>query len=425
MLPESKHHRVVIIGGGFAGLTLAKSLSHTAYQVLLLDQQNYHAFQPLLYQVTTFGLEPDSIAYPLRKFLNKASNLFFKMAKVYSIHHNEKKLQTNIGDVTYDKLVICTGTKINFFGNTSIEKHAYWMKSISQALNLRSRILENLERASNTTEKDEKKALLRFVVVGAGPTGVELCGALGELKQRIFKQDYPEFDTRDIEIVLLEGQSRVLPMMSKQSSVNAYKYLQNLAVDVQLKTMVKDYDGFKVITNQDQDLNTYNFIWSAGVIGATIDGLNENSIDQSRYKVNHYHQVIGHEAIYALGDIALMTTEAYPEGHPQVAQPAIQQAKSLAYNLKQMLKPSSQLKAFKYKNKGTMATIGRHKAVVDLNSTHLSGTLAWYIWMFVHLWFLVGFRNRLVTFANWVYNYIKYDKGARLIIRKSKPTAKL
>ncbi|SHE78264.1 NADH dehydrogenase [Psychroflexus salarius] len=424
MLPESNSDRIVIIGGGFAGINLAKSLQHTDYQVLLLDKQNYHAFQPLLYQVSTFGLEPDSIAYPLRKLLNKADNLFFKLAEVTSINTSQKLIHSNIGDINYDKLVICTGTEINFFGNDAIKKHAYWMKSVSQALNLRSRILENLEKASNVQDTEEKKAFLRFVIAGAGPTGVELCGALGELKQHIFKEDYPEFDSNDIEIILLEGQSRVLPVMSKTSSTNAENYLRNLSVKVKTDVMVTNYDGNQVKTSQDEVIPTYNFIWSAGVKGATVEGLDQDVIVKHRYKVNEFHEVENAEDIYALGDIALMQTSAFPDGHPQVAQPAIQQAKNLANNLKAALK-NEKPKAFKYFDKGTMATIGRHKAVVDLNKTTLSGTMAWYIWMLVHLWFLVGFRNRIITFANWIYNYIKYDKGARLIIRKSKPTAKL
>lgn len=424
MLPKPKHKRIIIIGGGFAGINLAKSLKDTNYQVILLDKQNYHAFQPLLYQVSTFGLEPDSIAYPLRKLLSQSSNLYFKLAEVNSVNTNSKVVHTSIGELNYDELVLCTGTQINFFGNDNIKQHAYWMKSVSQALNLRSRILENLEEATNTTNIEEKKAKLRFVIAGGGPTGVELCGALGELKQRIFKEDYPEFESDDIEIILLEGQSRILPVMSEESSAKAHQYLTELSVDVQTDVMVTDYDGLAVSTNKDQQIKSHNFIWSAGVKGALVEGFENTSIEAGRYLVNEHHQIKGSKHLYALGDIALMKTEAYPEGHPQVAQPAIQQAQNLAQNFKAKLKDKP-LKAFKYFDKGTMATIGRHKAVVDLHQTKLSGVIAWYIWMFIHLWFLVGFRNRIVTFANWVYNYIKYDKGARLIIRSSKPTAKL
>ncbi|MFZ0491000.1 MAG: NAD(P)/FAD-dependent oxidoreductase [Salegentibacter sp.] len=420
-VPSSELPRVVIIGGGFAGMALARKLLKEDVQLVVLDRHNYHTFQPLLYQVSTSGLEPDSIAYPLRKITRNSKKCFFRMAEVSSISPETSSIHTNIGELTYDYLVIATGSKTNFFGNKSIEDNGMWMKTVPQALNIRSLILENLEQAVITEDPEKRKSLLNFVLVGAGPTGVELSGAIAELRNNIVPKDYPDLDPAEMNIHLLEGLGRVLPPMSEQASQKAHKFLEELGVKIHLNTMVESYDGHLVKTNTDLKIKTETFIWSAGVTGAPVKGLNASALVEkaNRYEVNAFNQVNGYENIFAVGDIALMQSEEYPKGHPMVAQPAIQQGKHLAANIKRLMK-GEKLEPFKYHDKGTMATVGRNRAVVDMGKLQFSGFFAWFIWMFVHLWFLIGFRNRLVTFFNWVYNYINFDKAARLIIRPFK-----
>jgi NADH dehydrogenase len=420
-VPKSKFPRVVIIGGGFAGVNLAKSLANKPVQVVLLDKHNYHTFQPLLYQVSTAGLEPDSIAYPLRKIIRKHKNSFFRLAEVSEIDTETKEIQTNIGVLSFDYLVIATGTKTNFFGNTTIESNSMAMKKVPQALNIRSLILQNFEKATIANSEEERKALLSFVIVGGGPTGVELAGAIAELKNHIVPIDYPDLNTKYMEIHLLEGNDRLLPPMSKHASKKAEQFLRELGVQVHCNTFVKDYNGISVITNSDLKLQSETLIWAAGVTGAPVNGVKANSIQErgNRYKVNSYNQVEGYEHIFALGDIAFMQTESYPYGHPQVAQPAIQQGKLLGSNLLKLIN-NKPMKQFVYKDKGSMATVGRNKAVVDLKHFKFAGFFAWFVWMFIHLMALVGFRNRVIVFFNWTYNYINFDKAARLIIRPFK-----
>lgn len=420
-IPKTDLPRVVIIGGGFAGMALARKLLNEDIQMVMLDRHNYHTFQPLLYQVSTSGLEPDSIAYPLRKITRSSKKCFFRLAEVNSISAENNTIITNIGELTYDYLVIATGSKTNFFGNESIEEHGMWMKTVPQALNIRSLILENLEQATITEDPEKRKSLLNFVLVGAGPTGVELSGAIAELRNHIVPRDYPDIDPNEMHIHLLEGLSRVLPPMSVHASRKAHEMLEELGVKIHLNTMVENYDGHMVETNTDLKIKSETFIWSAGVTGAPVKGLNASAIVEkaNRYEVNAFNQVNGYENIFAIGDIALMQTKKFPKGHPMVAQPAIQQGKHLAKNLKHLIKGEN-LEPFQYFDKGTMATVGRNRAVVDLHKWKFSGFFAWFVWMFVHLWFLVGFRNRTVTFFNWVYNYINYDKAARLIIRPFK-----
>ncbi|EAQ48939.1 MULTISPECIES: NAD(P)/FAD-dependent oxidoreductase [Leeuwenhoekiella] len=420
-IPETSQPRIVIIGGGFGGMNLIKKLKKTDYQVVLLDKRNFHTFQPLLYQVSTSGLEPESIAYPLRKIIRKQKNMHFRLAEVHRIDTQLQKVRTDIGDLHYDHLVIATGTRTNFFGNKTIEENAIWMKSLPQALNIRSLMFENLEKANRTEDPVKRKELLRFVIAGAGPTGVELSGALAELRSNVLQADYPDMDTSEIEIHLIEGADRVLPPFSPQSSEKAQKFLEDMGVTIHLETFVGNYENNTVTTKGDLVLDTATFIWSAGVTGASIDGFEETSLlpKLNRYKVDRYNRVAGFQNIYAIGDIALMETEDFPKGYPQLAQPAIQQGKNLAKNFKKMLR-KEELEPFKYFDKGSMATIGRNKAVVDMGKIHFGGFLAWFIWMFVHLWFLVGFRNRVVTFFNWTYSYLNYDKAARLIVRPFK-----
>jgi len=420
-IPNSGQPRVVIIGGGFGGISVARKLVNKKVQVVLIDKRNFHTFQPLLYQVSTSGLEPDSIAFPLRKFLNKSNNAYFRMAEVEKIDAEKNTVSTNIGSLSYDYLVIATGSKTNFFGNKTIENYAVWMKTIPQALNLRSLIFENLEQASITEDKSRRKSLLTFVIAGAGPTGVELSGAIAELRNHIIQKDYKDFDSDEIDIHLIEGADRILSAMSEESSKDAQQYLEKMGVHVKLNTFVKDYDGQKVVTNDGETYETENFIWSAGVHGSPVEGLKASSLIKkpNRYSVNKFNQIDGYSTIFAIGDIALMKTEEWPEGHPMVAQPAIQQGKHLAKNILALINGKDP-EPFKYLDKGSMATIGRNKAVVDIGKFHMGGFVAWYIWMFVHLWFLIGIKNRLVTFLNWVYNYINYDKSERLIMRPFK-----
>ena len=420
-IPQSNLPRVVIIGGGFAGINLAKTLANKNCQVVLIDKHNYHTFQPLLYQVSSSGLEPDSIAYPLRKILKKHKTSFFRLAEVQQIKPESNEVITSIGNLMYDYLVIATGTKTNYFGNKEIESNSMPMKSVPQALDIRSLILQNFEKAAIANSKEEREAFLNFVIVGAGPTGVELAGAIAELKNNILPRDYKDLNPTDMHIHLLEGADRVLPPMSKHASKKAEQFLKKLGVQVHCNTFVKEYDGLKVITNSNLVMQSETLIWAAGVTGAPVLGLKAEAIVEraNRYRVNQYNQVVEYKNIFAIGDIALMASETYPKGHPQVAQPAIQQGKLLGKNLLRLIEKKP-LVPFKYFDKGSMATIGRNKAVVDLKSYKFGGFFAWFVWMFVHLMSLVGFRNRVVVLFNWTYNYINFDKAARLIIRPFK-----
>ncbi|MCK8522892.1 NAD(P)/FAD-dependent oxidoreductase [Aquimarina sp. D1M17] len=420
-IPYTNLPRLVVIGGGFAGIALARKMVKENVQLVLLDRHNYHTFQPLLYQVSTSSLEPDSIAYPLRKVVKRGKNTFFRMAEVETIDPTTQKVFTNIGSISYDYLVIATGAKTNFFGNTTIQDNAMRMKNLPQALNLRSLMLENLEQAVITEDPEKRKELLNFVLAGAGPTGVELAGGIAELKLNVLPRDYPDMDFSEMEIHLIEGAPRVLPPMSENASEKASKFLKKLGVHIHLNTQVRNYENNLVTTNTDLSIKTATFIWSAGVTGAPVSGINAEALipRANRYKVNEYNLVEGYENIFAIGDISLMETKKYPKGHPMVAQPAIQQGKHLAKNFKKLLQ-GKEMVPFTYFDKGSMATIGRNKAVVDIGKFKFGGFFAWFIWMFIHLWFLVGFRNRFITFFNWTYNYINYDKAARLIVRPYK-----
>ncbi len=420
-IPRTSYERVVIIGGGFAGISLARQLGKQEMQAVLLDKHNYHTFQPLLYQVSTGGLEPDSIAYPIRKIIKDYPNFYFRMATVEAIDTENNCITTDIGELSYDHLVIATGSTTNFFGNSEIEKHSMVMKTIPQSLNLRSLILENFEQAILTSDLEERNALMNFVIVGAGPTGVELAGALAEIKKGILPKDYPDLDIRQMKINLVQSADRILPAMSEQASEKAEDYLQGLGVDVWKNLRVTNYDGDWVQTNDTVNFKSATVIWSAGVKGATIPGVDGEALitKGNRILVNEYNQVKGFENVYALGDIASMQSEAYPYGHPMMAQPAIQQGKHLGKNLVRRIK-GKEMKPFSYHDKGSMATVGRNKAVVDLPKFKFQGVFAWFVWMFVHLFFLIGFRNRMVVFINWVYNYIRFDREARLIIRPYK-----
>ncbi|MET6991297.1 NAD(P)/FAD-dependent oxidoreductase [Sediminicola arcticus] len=417
-LPDIGKKRIVIIGAGFGGISLAKKLKNLDVQVVVIDKHNYHTFQPLLYQVSTSGLEPDSIAYPIRKILKGLNNFYFRLATVQKINVEKKEVVTDIGNLTFDYLVIATGTKTNFFGNTSIQEHAMPMKSVPQALNIRSLMLQNFELADDAVTEEERKMLMNFCIVGGGPTGVELSGAFAELKKNVFPKDYKHLNVEHMEIHLFEGADRVLSPMSEKASKKATQFLEELGVNLHLNTIVKDYDGENMTLSNGEVMKTKNFIWTAGVTGASLEGFSSDTLVErvNRYKVNAFNQIEDYEHIFAIGDIAFMSSNTYPKGHPQVAQPAIQQGGHLAKNFDRLLAGKT-MEPFSYFDKGSMATVGRNRAVVDLHKLSFGGFLAWFIWMFVHLMALVGFRNKVIVFFNWAYNYINYDKAARLIVR--------
>lgn len=424
-IPLTSYPRVVIIGGGFAGIALAKKLSKQEVQVVLLDKHNYHTFQPLLYQVSTGGLEPDSIAYPIRKILKDFPNFHFRLANVEEISTKDRKVMTDIGPLKFDYLVVASGAETNYFGNSEIEKYSMAMKTIPESLNLRSLILENFEEALLTSDLNERNALMNFVIVGGGPTGVELAGALAEIKKGILPKDYPDLDTRLAQIHIIQSPDCILKGMSDKASQKAEDFLEKLGVNIWKNVRVTNYDGRKVTTNTDLTFETATLVWAAGVKGATIKGLNaEDYITKgNRLLVNEFNQVKGFDNIFAIGDIACMVTDEFPQGLPMMAQPAIQQGQQLGENMVRLIEKQP-MKPFIYKDKGAMATIGRNKAVVDLPKFKFQGVFAWYVWMFVHLFFLIGFRNRMVVFINWVYNYIRFDREARLIIRPFKKKLK-
>ena len=420
-IPQTSFPRVVIVGGGFAGLALAKGLEKKDIQVVLIDKHNYHTFQPLLYQVATGGLEPDSIAFPIRKLFNNLKYYHFRLAEVTNVNADKKELETTIGNIEYDHLVIATGSKTNFFGSKNIEKYAMEMKSIPQSLNIRSLVLENFEEALLTSDFEERTSLMNFVIVGGGPTGVELAGALAEMKKGILPKDYPDLDIRQMQINIVQGSGRLLDAMSDQASKKAEEFLAKLGVCVWKNTIVKDYDGTTVTTNTEESFNAATVIWAAGVQGQLVNGLQSDCIVEraNRIKVDDYNRVVGYKNVYAIGDVASMISEKNPRGHGMMAQPALQQGKLLAKNILAEM-DGKPLKAFVYNDKGSMATIGRNKAVVDLPKWKFQGIFAWFVWMFVHLFSLIGFRNRAIVFMNWVYNYVRFDRETRLIIRPFK-----
>lgn len=420
-IPKTNLPRIVIIGGGFAGIAFAQKLKNQQVQVVLIDKHNYHTFQPLLYQVATGGLEAGSIAYPIRKVVQEYKNFYFRLGSVNHIDKLNNTVIADIGEISFDYLVIATGSKTNFFGNTEIERNSMSMKTIPQSLNIRSLILENFEQALLLNDESERNSLINFCLVGGGPTGVELAGALAEMKNAILQKDYPDLDISKMQINLIQSGDRILNTMSEKSSAAAEKYLVNLGVKVNKNIRVTSYDGRIITTNSTQTFDTATVIWTAGVMGNAIEGLAASALMQNveRFKVNEFNQVAHYDNIFAIGDIALMTTPEFPQGHPMLAQPAMQQGKLLGENIIRKIK-GEKMKPFEYKDKGSMATIGRNKAVVDLPRYHFHGVFAWFVWMFVHLISLIGFKNKAVVFLNWVYNYIRFDREGRLIIRPYK-----
>lgn len=415
---SSKFPKIIIVGGGFGGIELAKRLRNKEVEVLMLDRHNYHTFQPLLYQVATGGLEADSIAFPLRKIFKNQKNFTFRMTDAERVEAEKKVVHTSIGEISYDYLVVATGSDTNFFGQKEIEHFSMAMKTIPEALNLRSMILQNLEEALIETDPVRKGSLLNFVIVGGGPTGVELSGALAELKNHVLPKDYPELSIEDIKVYLIEGSPELLGAMSAQASGKAKEFLEKLGVQVFTDIRVESYDGNVIRLSGGQSIDTKNVLWSAGVKGALLDGLPEEAIARgNRLLVDEYNRVVGQDNIFAIGDVAALISPENPNGLPGVAPVAIQQATQLAKNIIHFINNENP-EPFKYFDKGSMATVGRNLAVVDIGKIRFQGIFAWFVWMFVHLMSLVGFRNKVVTFVNWVWSYFSYDRGTRLIIRK-------
>lgn len=418
-IPESDRPRVVIVGGGFGGINLAKALKHAPVQVVLLDRNNYHLFQPLLYQVATAGLEPDSIAFPLRGIFKNQKNLHFRMAEVKAVRSEENILETNIGEIRYNYLVIATGSNTNFFGNNQIAENAIGMKSLIEAVQIRNYVLKQFEECLLLNDEQLIRRKLNFVMVGGGPTGVELAGAFAELRKYILPKDYPELPIHMMNIFLVEAGPRVLASMSEASSLNTLKGLDFLGVKVLLNTAVKEYDGTTLKLSNGDSIETQSLLWSAGVKGFPLEGFPDSVIlPNGRMKVNEVNLVEGYSNIYAIGDMAqMLNDERFPKGYPMVAQVAIQQGSQLGANIKNSLRGKI-MRSFRYKDLGSMATIGRNRAVTEFAGIRLSGYIAWIAWMAVHLLNLLGFRNKLVVFINWFYRYFTYDRGTRIIIKR-------
>ena len=414
--------KVIIIGGGFGGLRLARSLNNKAgFEVYLLDKYNYHQFQPLFYQVATAGLDASNISFPLRKVFHKSNNVHFRMAEVKKIIDAEKKVITNIGEFNYDILVLASGADTNFFGNENLIANAFPMKSTVEAIQLRHRLILNFEDALSAKDEKELQRLLTVVIVGAGPTGVEMSGAIADMRRFVLPKDYPEIDFNKMKIYLLEGSPKTLGAMSDKSSRDSLEYLHKLNVIVQTNTVVKEYDG-KTVTLQNGDtIDSAMVIWAAGITGNVPDGINKDLIVKgNRIKVDRLNKIMGHQNMYAIGDVAYMETEKYPHGHPQVASVAIQQGALLAENLVRREMKSHLTTEFEYFDKGTMATVGRNLAVVDIPKPklHFKGFFAWMMWMGLHLVLLLGVKNKFAVFSNWIYNYITYDQNLRLIFKE-------
>lgn len=424
-IAKTKAKRVVIVGGGFGGLKLANALRNSGMQVVLVDKNNYHQFPPLIYQVASSGLEPSSISFPFRKIFKKRKNFYFRMAEARSIFPEKKILQTSIGKVEYDYLVFAAGTTTNFFGNKHLEDEAMPMKTLSEAMGLRNALLSNLERSITCATDQERNELQNIVIVGGGATGVEIAGVLSEMKKYVLPADYPEMDSSHLNIFLIEAGGRLLSGMSPKSSEAAEQFLRNMGVNVCLHKKVIDYRDHKVILEDGMEIPTRTFIWVSGVKAAPIDNLPSECIGRGgRLKVDAYNRVEGMEDVFAIGDQCIMTADKdYPNGHPQLAQVAIQQGKLLAENLKRMEKKKKKaLKPFHYRNLGSMATVGRNRAVAEFKKIKTQGWIAWILWLVVHLRSILGVRNRISVMLNWMYNYFTYDQSLRIIVyaRKAK-----
>lgn len=409
--------RIVIVGGGFGGLKTARKLKDKRFQVILLDKNNYHLFQPLLYQVATAGIEPSAISFPFRKIFKKYKDFHIRICEVQQVIPDQKQVETSIGSLSYDYLVVSTGCSTNYFGNNLLVNDTMALKTTAEALFNRNKVLESFENAQNISNDEERARLMTFVIVGAGATGIELSGALAEMRKFILPQDYPDLDLGSMRIILIDGASRVLSAFSEKSSEEVKNYLQKLGVEIILDVQVKDYQNGTLSLSDGSILLSNNVYWVAGVKANSLKGFPQESYGPgNRLKVNSFNQVEGFENIFAIGDTAVMLSKDFPRGHPQVVQPAIQQASMLIRNL-QNIENGTKLQPFVYHNKGSMATIGRNNAIVELKRIRFGGFPAWAVWLFIHLMSIVGVKNRLFIFIDWMWSYFTYDPSLRLIIK--------
>lgn len=416
-IPGSDKKRVVIVGCGFAGLTLAKKLRNKDYQVVILDKHNYHQFPPLFYQVASAGLEESSILFPLRKIFQHYKNFHIRKVEVKSVNTENNTLITSSGEIGYDYLVLAHGATNAYFGSAEMQKYSRGMKTIAEVLDLRNSLLMNFENALTAQSSEEREMLLTIVIIGGGPSGVEIAGALAEMNKYVLTKDYPEFKEIRAKIFLVEALDRVLSAMTEKSSDKARVFLENLGVHVLTNTKASGCDEKTVFLDSGKNINTGMIIWTAGITGNSLEGLGPECFTRSgRLIVDRYNRISGYSNVFAIGDIALQTEEKYPKGHPQVAQAAIQQAELLAQNLVR-LKSNKPMKVFKYRDLGTMATVGRHLAVVELPYVRFQGIFGWFVWMFIHLMSIIGVRNKLQIFINWAWKYFTYDQSTRIILR--------
>lgn len=424
-IQRNQKKRVVIVGGGLGGLRLAEDLYGVGMQVVLIDKNNFHQFPPLIYQIASAGIDPSSISFPFRQIFRKRKDFYFRMAEARMVDTDKKILQTSIGKIDYDYLVLAAGATTNFFGNKNIEDWAIPMKTVPEAMGLRNALLSNLERALTCATEEERQELLNVVIVGGGATGVEIAGALSEMKRYVIPYDYPDMDSSLMHIYLIEAGDRLLAGMSPDSSKKAYDFLKSMGVDIQFGKMVTDYRDHKVIMKDGSEIPTRTFLWVSGIRANAMPGIDESHLGRGfRFKVDQYNRIPGLEGVFAIGDQCLQTTDkAYPNGHPQVAQVAIQQAKNLAKNLKKINEGQAEnsLTAFNYNNLGSMATVGRHKAVVEIGKLRSQGFFAWILWLVVHLRSILGVKNKMMVLLNWLWKYVSYNDSIRMITYATKP----
>lgn len=424
-IQRNQKKRVVIVGGGLGGLRLAEDLYGSGMQVVLIDKNNFHQFPPLIYQIASAGIDPSSISFPFRQIFRKRKDFYFRMAEARMVDTEKKILQTSIGKIDYDYLVLAAGATTNFFGNKNIEEWAIPMKTVPEAMGLRNALLSNLERALTCATEEERQELLNVVIVGGGATGVEIAGALAEMRRYVIPYDYPDMDSSLMHIYLIEAGDRLLAGLSQESSQKAYEFLKSMGVDIQFGKMVTDYRDHKVIMKDGTEIPTRTFLWVSGIRANAMPGIDESHMGRGfRFKVDEYNRIPGVEDVFVIGDQCLQTSDpAYPNGHPQVAQVAIQQAKNLAKNLKLINQgaDSSALTAFHYKNLGSMATIGRNKAVVEIGKFRSQGFFAWVLWLVVHLRSILGVKNKMMVLLNWLWKYVSYNDSIRMITYATKP----
>lgn len=424
-IQRNQKKRVVIVGGGLGGLRLAEDLYGSGMQVVLIDKNNFHQFPPLIYQIASAGIDPSSISFPFRQIFRKRKDFYFRMAEARMVDTEKKILQTSIGKIDYDYLVLAAGATTNFFGNKNIEEWAIPMKTVPEAMGLRNALLSNLERALTCATEEERQELLNVVIVGGGATGVEIAGALAEMRRYVIPYDYPDMDSSLMHIYLIEAGDRLLAGLSQESSQKAYEFLKSMGVDIQFGKMVTDYRDHKVVMKDGTEIPTRTFLWVSGIRANAMPGIDESHMGRGfRFKVDEYNRIPGVEDVFAIGDQCLQTSDAaYPNGHPQVAQVAIQQAKNLAKNLKLIDQgaDSSALTTFRYKNLGSMATIGRNKAVVEIGKFRSQGFFAWVLWLVVHLRSILGVKNKVMVLLNWLWKYVSYNDSISMITYATKP----